>query len=109
MHIKRFTASIDKDYLSIYKELQIIESAKKGLLNDYLKKLSLPYHAYRISNQKLLSQIFSVTKVVCTHQISLQYLKHHLSAQSVANPMRAIQKLLKKVQFLSRETIIHRR
>ena len=63
------------------------------------KKLSLLYHAYRISHQKLLSQIFSVTQGVYTHQIPLQYMIHHLSAQAVANLLRDIQQLLKKVQF----------
>ena len=38
MHIKRCTASIDQAYLSIYKELQQIKTAKKGLLNDYPQK-----------------------------------------------------------------------
>ena len=38
MHIKRCTASIDQHYLSKYKELQQIKSAKKGLLNDYSQK-----------------------------------------------------------------------
>ena len=38
MHINRFTASIDKSYLSRYKELQKIKAAKKGLLNYYSQK-----------------------------------------------------------------------
>ena len=37
-HIKRFTASIDQDYLSRYKELQKIKAAKKGLINDHSQK-----------------------------------------------------------------------
>ena len=63
------------------------------------KKKSLPYHAYRISHMKLLSQIFSVTQGVCSHQILLQYMIHHFSAQSVANLLIEIQQLLKKVPF----------
>ena len=39
MHIKIFTASIDQDYLSRYKELQKIKAANKGLLNDYSQKM----------------------------------------------------------------------
>ena len=39
MHIKRCTASTDQDYLSRYKELHKIKSAKKGLLNDYSQKI----------------------------------------------------------------------
>ena len=39
MHIKRFTASIDKDCISRYKELQQIKAAKKGLLNYYSQKM----------------------------------------------------------------------
>ena len=35
MHIKRYRSSIDKSYLSRYKELQQIKSAKKVPLNDY--------------------------------------------------------------------------
>ena len=35
MHIKRCTASIDQAYLSIYKELQKIKAAKKGIIHDY--------------------------------------------------------------------------
>ena len=50
-----------------------------------LKKLSLPYHTYKISHQKLWSQIFIVALGVCLHQISLQHLIHNLSAQAVAH------------------------
>ena len=39
MQINRCTASIDRSYLSRYKELQKIKSAKKGLLNDYSQKM----------------------------------------------------------------------
>ena len=39
IHIKRCTASIYQDYLSRYKELQEIKSAKKGLINDYSQKM----------------------------------------------------------------------
>ena len=39
MHINIPRASIDQYYLSIYKELQKIKAAKKGLLNDYLPKM----------------------------------------------------------------------
>ena len=39
MHIKRCTASIDQAHISIYKELQKIKAAKKGILNDYLQKM----------------------------------------------------------------------
>ena len=35
IHIKRWTASIGKYYILIYKELQQIKTSKKGLLNDY--------------------------------------------------------------------------
>ena len=35
MHINRFRASTDQACLSIYKDLQLIKSVKKGLLNDY--------------------------------------------------------------------------
>ena len=35
MNIKRCTDSIDQYYLSIYKELQQIKSAKKGIIDDY--------------------------------------------------------------------------
>ena len=45
--------------------------------------------------------MFGVIPEVCPHQISLLHLIHHPSAQSVANHLRAIQKLLKKVQFFS--------
>ena len=38
MHIKIFTASTDKAYLSRYKEFQLIKAAEKGLLNDYSQK-----------------------------------------------------------------------
>ena len=37
--IKIFKASIDQAYLSRYRELQKIKSAKKGLLNDYSQKM----------------------------------------------------------------------
>ena len=57
----------------------------------------------------MLSLILSVTPFVCTHQISMQNLIHHPSAQAVSNHLRAIQYLLKKVQFLSWKTITHRR
>ena len=73
------------------------------------KKWSLPYHTYRISHQKLLSQICNVNKGVCNNQISLQYMIHILSEQAVANFLRAIQKILKKVQVFSWETITYRR
>ena len=73
------------------------------------KKLSLPYHVYSIIHQKLLSQIFRITQGVCTHQIPLQYSIHHVSAEAVSNLLRSIQKLLKKVLFLSRKTITNRR
>ena len=63
------------------------------------KKLSLPYHDYRISHQKLLNQILSITPGVCTHQIPLQYMIHNISSQAVANRLRSIQQLLKKVHF----------
>ena len=43
------------------------------------RKLSLPYHAYRTSRQKLLSLIFRVTQGVCSYQIILQYTTHPLS------------------------------
>ena len=39
MHIKRCTDSIDKAYLSRYKELHQIKAAKKGLLNGYSQKM----------------------------------------------------------------------
>ena len=39
IHIKRFIASIDKSYLSRYKELHQIKYAKKGLLNNYSQKM----------------------------------------------------------------------
>ena len=39
MHIKRCTDSIDQSYLSIYKELQQLKDAKKGILNDYSQKI----------------------------------------------------------------------
>ena len=99
LHIKRCTASIYQAYVSRYNELQQIKSAKKGLINDYSQKWSLPHHAYMISHHKLLSQIFRVTQGVCTHQIPLQYMIHHLSAQDVAYLIRAIQRLLKNVQY----------
>ena len=35
MHITRCMDSIDKAYLSIYKELQLIKAAKKVILNDF--------------------------------------------------------------------------
>ena len=38
MHIKQCKSSIDQSYLSQYKELEQIKSAKKGLLNDYSQK-----------------------------------------------------------------------
>ena len=53
-----------------------------------------------ISLQKLLNKIFSVTQGVCTNQIPLQYIIHHLSAQAVSNTLRSTQQLLKKVQFV---------
>ena len=71
----------------------------KVFLMIILKKWSLPNYAYRISHQKLLSQISSVTPEVCPHQISLQHLIHHPSAQAVAHNLREIKLLLKKVQF----------
>ena len=108
MHIKRFTASIDQYYLSIYKELQQIKSAKKGLLNDYSQKIISFISRLQDKSSEFLSQISSVTKGVCTHKIPLQYMINHISAQSVENLPRAIQQLLKKVQFLSRETITRR-
>ena len=108
MHIKRCTASIDQDYLSRYKELQKTKSAKKGLLNNYSQKISLPYHAYRIRHQKLFSRIFSATPGLCTNQILLKHMIYHPSAKVVANHLRAIQKLLKKVQFFSWETKTYR-
>ena len=39
MHIKRCTASTDQAYLSRYKELQQIKSAKTILINDYSQKM----------------------------------------------------------------------
>ena len=39
MHINRYTDSIDQAYLSRYKELQKIKAAKKGLRNDYSRKM----------------------------------------------------------------------
>ena len=39
MHIKRCTASIDQAHISRYNELQQIKAAKKGLLNDYSRKI----------------------------------------------------------------------
>ena len=38
MHINRCTTSIDKSYLSRYKELQQTKAVKKDLLNDYSQK-----------------------------------------------------------------------
>ena len=60
------------------------------------KKWSIPYHAYGISHQKLLSQIFSITQGVCNRQIPLQYMIIHLSVNVLANILRSIQKFLKK-------------
>ena len=73
----------------------------------FTKKWSLPYHAYRISHHKLLSQIFSVTQGFYTHKKPLQYMIHNLSAQAVANILWEIQQLIKKVRFFSREKITH--
>ena len=83
LHMIICTASIYQAYLSRYTQLQKIKASKKGVLNDYSQKMIFPYHAYRISHQKFLSQIFSVNQGVCTHQIPLQYMIHHLSAQAV--------------------------
>ena len=47
----------------------------------------------------MLSQIFSVTQGVCNHHVPLQYIIHNISARAVANILREIQQLLKKVQF----------
>ena len=107
MHINRYGYSIDKARLSRYKDLQIIKSAKKGLLNDYSQKWSLPYHTYRISYHKFLSQIFSVTPGVIPHKISLQHLMHHPSAQDIAHHLTTTKSLIKKVQFLLWVTITH--
>ena len=109
MHIKICRASIDKYYLSIYKDLKKIKSSKKGLLNDYSQKWYLLYHTYRIINQKLLSQIFIITTGVCTHHISMQHLIHHHLAQAVAHHLKAIKLILKKVQYFSWYTITHRK
>ena len=39
MHIKRCIASMYQAHLSRYKDLQLIKSSNKGLLNDYLQKM----------------------------------------------------------------------
>ena len=39
MHIKICIASTDQAYLSIYKDLQLMKAAKKGILNDYLHNM----------------------------------------------------------------------
>ena len=58
MHIKRWTASIDQDYLSRYKELQQIKAAKKGLLNDYSQKMiSSISHLQDMSSEVVESNI----------------------------------------------------
>ena len=99
MHIKRCTASINQAYVSRYKELKEIKASKNVLLNDYSQKWSLPYHTYRMSLQKSLSQIFSVTPWVCIYQISLQHLIHHPSSQAVSHQLISIQWLLKRIQL----------
>ena len=71
------------------------------------KQWSIPYHTYRISHQKLVSQIFSITPGVCPNQISLQYLIHHPILQSVAHHLRAIKLLLRNVQFFMGYHITH--
>ena len=70
-----------------------------SFLMNIHKKWSLPYHTYRINNHKLLSQIFSVTTRVCPHQISMQHMINHHSAQAVAHHLRSIKLLLKKNQY----------
>ena len=62
-------------------------------------KRSLPYHTYRISYHKLLSQIIRVSPGVCRHQISLQHIIHHPSPQVVSHYLTTIKLLLKKVNF----------
>ena len=63
------------------------------------KKLYLPYHTYTISHQQLFSQIFSVNPGICPHQVSMQHLIHHSSAQDVAHHLKTIKLFLKKVQY----------
>ena len=49
---------------------------------------SLPYHDCRISNKKLLSQIFSATPAECPHQISLQHMIHNTSVKNYGCKIR---------------------
>ena len=98
-----------QSHLSIYKELQLIKSTKKGLLKDYSQKIISSISHLQDKSSEVLSQIFSVTPGVCPHKILLQHLIHHLSEQDIEHHLRSIRQLLKKVQFFSWETITHRR
>ena len=52
-----------------------------------------------MSHQNLLRQIFSVTPGICPHQISLQHLIYHPSAQDAVHHLTTIKSLLKKFQY----------
>ena len=68
-----------------------IQICHKGLINDYSQKMIFSISHLQDNSSDVVCQIFSVTQGVCTHQIPLQYMIHHLSSQDVANLLRAIQ------------------
>ena len=61
MQIKRCKASIDQDHFQDMRTYSLSKLLIKVLLMIIHKIWSLPYQPYRISHQKLLSQIFSIT------------------------------------------------
>ena len=76
---------------------------RRVFLINIKKKGYLLYYAYRISHQKFLSQVFSVTPRVSPHKISQQRLIHHCLAQAIAHHLTSIKLLPKKVHFVIEE------
>ena len=68
-------------------------------LNSKLSKLVSYIHNNKSWERIYVLLKLSVIRGVCNHQIPLQYMINHLSAQALANHLITIQQLLKRFQF----------
>ena len=109
MHINRCTSSIDQSSLSRYKELQKIEAAKKGLLNDYSHKMISSISCLQDkSSEVVVSNIQINSRGLYSSNTNAIYdtpsFRTSCSKSSESNPKNP-----QKGSIFSWETITHRR
>ena len=79
IHIKSCYAYTDKEYTTIYQELQHFKQAWKGVIHDYSEKSKHPFQVYIIIHLLSSNSPYTTVKKLSLHQTTLMYMKCEIS------------------------------